>query len=287
MQQYPGYPQSAQSPTKPANNNLLWLAFASVLCWCVAPISLILGLLARNEALKQGAPVPKHARFAIILGAVGTGFFVVAAIADAASSLFASKSSAPVTSVAIAAAPASVTPPLPAPSDEDIRAERAREAAVLESARAVTKDRAKLESSMGNADAALAAHQVGNARRVVDGLWGSFVSLDRAYLIPDDNAAPATRDALTTAGRLLSRYEQLQKAVQANEHVVFDAAFNTLWDPKNAQKDEDLLYAGVGKKFGLTGPEVQAIYRRNEAEADLRLKARGDAESRALNPKRR
>jgi hypothetical protein len=158
---------------------------------------------------------------------------------------------------------------------------------VLESARAVTKDRAKLETGMTDADAALAAHQVGKARRAVDGLWGTFVSLDRAYLIPDDNAAPATRDALTTAGRLLSRYDQLQKAVEANELVVFDAAFNTLWNPKNAQKDESELYAGVGKKYGLTGPEVRAIYRRNEAEADRRLKARGEAESRALNPKRR
>jgi len=140
---------------------------------------------------------------------------------------------------------------------------------------------------MSEADAALAAHQVGKARRTVDGLWSSFVSLDRAYLIPDDNADAAMRDVITTASRLLSRYEQLGKAVEANELVVFDAAFNTLWDPKNAQKDESALYAGVGKKFGLTGTEVQAIYRRNEAEADRRLKARGDAESRVLNPKRR
>ena len=29
------------------------------------------------------------------------------------------------------------------------------------------------------------------------------------------------------------------------------AAFNTLWDPKNAQKDEDQLYASVAKKYGL------------------------------------
>lgn len=287
MQQYPGYSQPAPAPTKPANNNLLWLAFASLLCWCVAPVSLILGLLARNEAVKQGAPLPKQARLAIILGVVGTGLFAVAAIADAASSLFASKTSAPLTPATITAPPASATPVPSGPSEEDVRAERAREAAVLESARGVTKDRTKLETAMTDADAELAAHQVGKARRVVDGLWGRFVSLDRAYLIPDDNADPATRDALTTAGRLLSRYEQLQKAIEANELVVFDAVFNTLWDPKNAQKDESQLYAGVGKRYGLTGPEVQAIYRRNEAEADRRLKVRGDAESRALNPKRR
>jgi hypothetical protein len=246
-----------------------------------------LGLLARNEAVKQGAPLPKQARLAIILGVVGTGLFAVAAIADAASSLFASKTSAPLTPATITAPPASATPVPSGPSEEDVRAERAREAAVLESARGVTKDRTKLETAMTDADAELAAHQVGKARRAVDGLWGRFVSLDRAYLIPDDNADPATRDALTTAGRLLSRYEQLQKAIEANELVVFDAVFNTLWDPKNAQKDESQLYAGVGKRYGLTGPEVQAIYRRNEAEADRRLKVRGDAESRALNPKRR
>jgi 2-hydroxychromene-2-carboxylate isomerase len=69
--------------------------------------------------------------------------------------------------------------------------------------------------------------------------------------------------------------------------AVFDAAFETLWEPKNAQKDEEQLYAAVGKKHGLTGAEVQAIYRRNETEADRRLKARGEAESRALNSRRR
>lgn len=286
MQQYPGYPQPAPAPTKPANNNLLWLAFASLLCWCVAPVSLILGLLARNDALKQGAPVPKHARLAMILGAVGTGLFAAAAVADAASSLLASKGSTPLASARVTEPSASAAPQ-PAPSEEDLRAERAREVAVLESARGVAGRRPQLESAMSEADAALAAHQVGKARRTVDGLWGSFVSLDRAYLIPDDNADAGTRDALTTASRLLSRYEQLQKSVEANELVVFDTAFNALWDPKNAQKDESALYAGVGKKFGLTGAEVQAIYRRNEAEADRRLKARGDAESRALNPKRR
>lgn len=285
MQQYPGYPQGPAA--KAANNNLLWLAFASLLCWCVAPVSLILGLLARNDALKQGAPAPKHARLAITLGAVGTGLLAVAAVADAASSLLASRASSPLASAAVSAPMPSAAPVPSGRSEEDLRAEREREAAVLESAQAVAKDRAKLETVMAEADTALAANQVGKARRAVDALWGRFVSLDRAYLIPDNNAEPAARDALATAGRLLSRYDQLQKAVEANELVVLDAAFNVLWDPKNAQKDEAALYAGVGKKFGLTGPEVQAIYRRNEAEADRRLKARGDAESRALNPKRR
>jgi len=50
----------------------LWLALASLLCWCLAPISLVLGLLARNGAAKQGSPVPTQARLAIILGSVGT-----------------------------------------------------------------------------------------------------------------------------------------------------------------------------------------------------------------------
>lgn len=42
------------------------------------------------------------------------------------------------------------------------------------------------------------------------------------------------------------------------------------------------MFASVGKKYGFTGTQVQAIYRRNDAEADRRLKARGDAEGKAL-----
>lgn len=145
----------------------------------------------------------------------------------------------------------------------------------------------KLEAAIGSANAALASHQLGKARRALDGLSGTFAPLDPAHLVPGDKADATTRDTLSIAGRLLSRYDELRRAVEANEMACFEAAFNVLWDPKNAQKDEDQLYAGVGKRFGLTGPEVQAIYRRNEAEADRRLKARSEAESRALNPKRR
>lgn len=53
------------------------------------------------------------------------------------------------------------------------------------------------------------------------------------------------------------------------------------------KKNESQLYAGVGKKYDLSGPEVRALYHLNEAEEDRRLKARSEAESRALNPKRR
>jgi hypothetical protein len=108
------------------------------------------------------------------------------------------------------------------------------------------------------------------------------VSLEGADLEPDEKADAETRGALSTASILLSRYQQL-RAVEASEMLVFDAAFNTLWDPKNAQKDEGQLYAHVGNKYGLTGAEVQAIYRRHEDEADRRLKVRSEAESKRLN----
>jgi hypothetical protein len=258
MQQYPGYPQPVSAPTKPANNNLLWLALASLLCWCLAPISLVLGLLARSEALKRGAPTPGHARLAIILGSIGSGILVVAAVSDAVTALFAPKPAARVATPAVPAASSASTPPT-RPSEEDQRAGRAREAAMIETAKEITKNQTALETSMAAVDAALAAHQIGTARRTVDGLWTKFVSLDRAYLIPDENADAETRAALIGASKLLSRYEQLQKAVDANEMAAFNAAFETLWDAKNAQKDETKLYAEVGRKFGLTGAEMQAI----------------------------
>jgi hypothetical protein len=286
MQQYPGYPQPAPAPTKPAHNNLLWLAFASLLCWCVAPISLILGLLARNEAVKQASPVPTHARLAIILGSVGTAILVAAAGTDAATSLFPPKPTASPSTMPGATVTTAVSAQPSADAEQADRARQARAAAAV-AAKEITRDRARLDRSMTTIDAALAAHQVGTARRTVDGLSGRFASLDSADLEPDEKADAETRGALSTASDLLSRYQQLKRAVDASEMLAFDAAFNTLWDPKNAQKDEDQLYANVGKNYGLTGPEVQAIYRRNEAEADRRLKARSEAEARALNPRRR
>lgn len=281
MQQYPGYPQPASPPKKPANNNLLWLALASLLCWCLAPISLVLGLLARSEALKRSAPTPGNARLAIILGSIGSGILVVAAASDAVTALFTPKPPAHVATPAVPTASSASTPPT-RPSEEEQRAERAREAAMIETAKETTKNQAALETAMAAVDAALAAHQIGTARRTVDGLWTKFVSLDRAYLIPDENADAETRTALAGASKLLSRYEQLQKSVDANEMAAFNAVFETLWDGKNARKYETRLYAEVGRKFGLTGKEMQAIYRRNEAEADRRLKARASAEAGAL-----
>jgi hypothetical protein len=114
----------------------------------------------------------------------------------------------------------------------------------------------------------LATHQVGAARRTVDGLSGRFASLHGADLEPDQKGDAETRGALSTASNLLSRYQHLRSTVEASEILVFNATFKTLWDPKTAQKDEDQLYASVGKKYDLTGTEAQAIYRRNEAEAD-------------------
>jgi hypothetical protein len=172
-----------------------------------------------------------------------------------------------------------------ADAEQAVRARQARAAAAVV-AKEITKDRVRLEKSMTAVDAALAAHQVGTARRTVDGLSGRFASLDGADLEPDEKADAETRGALSTASNLLSRYQQLRRAVEASEMLVFDAAFNTVWDPKNPQKDEDQLYANVGKTFGLTGAEAQAIYRRNEVEADRRLKARGEAESKALRSRR-
>ncbi|HXK19580.1 MAG TPA: hypothetical protein VNG33_17340 [Polyangiaceae bacterium] len=286
MQQFPGYPQPATA-AKPTSNHLLLLALASLLCWCVAPVALVLGLLARGEARKQGTPMPSQARLALILGSVGSGLLVLALVVDAVAPLLVAKPVKPSASIAGSASAVSLPAIAPGPSTADTSAGLVRDAAVVEAAHAVAKDHAKLEATMASADAALASHQLGKARRTVDGLSGTFVGLDPTYLVPGEKADAATRDALNTAGRLLSRYEKLRKAVEANEMACFDAAFNVLWDPKNAQKDEDQLYAGVGKRFGLTGSEVQAIFRRNEAEADRRLKARSEAESRAINPKLR
>ena len=92
-----------------------------------------------------------------------------------------------------------------------------------------------------------------------------------------DNAdLPETHLQRPTAGRLVSRYEQPQRTVEANELVVFRSACNALGDLKNARKDEGALCAGVGEKFGLTEAGVQAIYRLNEADSGSAAEARGD-----------
>jgi hypothetical protein len=135
-----------------------------------------------------------------------------------------------------------------ADAEQADRAKQARAAAGV-AAKEITRDRARLEKSMTAVDAALAAHQVGTARRAVDGISGRFAALDGADFEPDEKADAETRGALSTASNLLSRYQHLKRAVEANEMLAFDAAFNTLWDPKNAQKDEDQLYANVGKKI--------------------------------------
>jgi hypothetical protein len=59
-------------------------------------------------------------------------------------------------------------------------------------------------------------------------------SLDGADLEPDEKADSETRGTLSTASNLLSRYQQLRRAVEASEMLVFDAAFNTRRDPTNA-----------------------------------------------------
>jgi len=165
---------------------------------------------------------------------------------------------------------------------ENRRAEKAHADAVLASAKATVAKKITLETAMAAVDASLARKQIAAARRTVDGLWSDFVSLDKAFLVPDLGADSTTREALSGAATLLARYEALQKSVAANELVVFGAAFDALWEPKNAGRNEDAVFASVGKKYGFTGAEVQAIYRRNEAEADRRLKARTDAEAKAL-----
>jgi hypothetical protein len=141
------------------NSNLLWLAFASLLCWCVAPVSLILGLLARNEAVKQGSAVRPQARLAIILGSVGTAILVAAAVTDAATSLFPATSTASPSSRPSAIVATAVSAQPSADAEQAVHA-RAAAAAV---AKEITKDRVRLEKSMTAVDAALAAHQVGAA----------------------------------------------------------------------------------------------------------------------------
>lgn len=233
--------------------------------------------------MKQGGPVPSQARIAIILGGIGTALLALAVVAEPLTSILKPKSPAPIASPT----PATSTVAPAGPSEDELRARRARDATTLEGARVVAKEREKLDAAMASAEHALATHQVGKARRGLDGLSPTFVSLDRIALLAVETTDAEARETLKSAGEILSRFAELRRAVEAAEHAVFDSAFETLWEPKNARKDEEQLYAAVGKKYGLTAAEVQAIYRRNEAEADRRLKARGDAESRELNSKRR
>jgi len=71
------------------------------------------------------------------------------------------------------------------PSADAEQAKHARRAAAA-IAKETTRDRAKLEKSMTAIDAALAAHQVGTARRAVDELSARFASFDEADLDPDE-----------------------------------------------------------------------------------------------------
>jgi hypothetical protein len=171
MQQYPRYPQTAPAPTKPANTTLLWLAFASLLCWCVAPISVIWGLLARNEAVKQGSPVPTQARLAIILGSVGTAILVATAVTDAATSLFPAKPMASPSTMPSATVATAVSAQPSANAEQADRARQARAAPAVV-AKEISRERVRLDKSMTTIDAALAAHQVGSARRTVEGFQG-------------------------------------------------------------------------------------------------------------------
>lgn len=261
-----------------------WTGLAGILCWVPGPAALILALLGRDEIRKAPTAYSNawQAKAGLWLGIAGSLFLVGSVIGTAIEQSFAKKT-APVVAAVSASSVASSDPAAAARfREEEQRAEQARAAAVLTAARAVIAKKGTLENQLAAVETALAGKQVAQARRIVDGLWSDFVSLDRVYLVPDTDADAATREALAGAAKLLTAYEATQRNVDANEHVVFDAAFDALWNPKNAGRNEDAVFATVGKRYGVTGKEVQAIYRRNEAEADRRLKARSDAEAKAL-----
>lgn len=179
--------------------------------------------------------MPTQARLAIILGSVGTAILVAAAVTDAATSVFPAKPTASPSSMPSAIVARAVSAQPSADAEQAVHARQPRAAAAVV-AKEITKDRVRLEKSTTTVDAALAAHQVGTARRTVDGLSGRFASLDGADLEPDEKADAETRGALSTASNLLAHYQQLRRAVEASEMLVFDAAFNTLWDPKTRRK---------------------------------------------------
>jgi hypothetical protein len=289
MQPDPGFLPPAASASKPASITLFRLAVASILCWAIAPAGLIAGLLSRRDSLRRGEPVKGHAWLAIVLGGIGTAIMLAAYLSDAIPAWLSHDRPKPVVASATRPALASASPPAApsGPTEGDQQAMRARAAAAVQTATELLSDKTRLEASMASTDKALAAKQFGTVRRTFDGLWSSLGAVDPTTLVPGDDADAATRATLSAAGLLLDHYQQLRKAVDASEMAVFDVAFNTLWDPKNAQKDEGQLYSSIGKRFGLTGAEVQAIYRRNESEADRRLKVRGDVESLALRRFRR
>jgi len=72
--------------------------------------------------------------------------------------------------------------------------------------------------------------------------------------------------------RIRKEKEAREKAEAAKrdafERKVYFHAKEILWAPANANTDEDKLFARAGKKFGLSGSEVQAIYVRQDSKAE-------------------
>ncbi|MEI9937441.1 MAG: DUF4190 domain-containing protein [Pseudomonadota bacterium] len=282
MQPHPGFPTPAASTPKPASTTLFRLAVASILCWAVAPVGLIAGLLSRRDSLRRGEPVKGHAWLAIVLGGIGTAIMFAAYLADTIPTWLHHEHPKAIIASATTSASAALPSASNGPTPEAQEQARARAADSVQHATELARDKSKLDANMTKTETALAAKQVGAALRSFDGLSSAFGSLEPTDLGPGDETDPGTRATLADATALLHRYKQLQKDVEASEMLVFDAAFNKLWDPKNAQRDEAQLYASVGSKFGMSGAEVQAVYRRHETAADERLKATADAEASAL-----
>ena len=282
MQPDPGFPSPAASASKPASITLFRLAVASILCWAVAPAGLIAGLLSRRDSLRRGEQVKGQAWLAIVLGGIGTAIMLAAYLADATPSWLHHENPHAVTASAAAFASATPPPTSSGATPEAQQEARAKAADVVQHATDLARDKSKLDASMTRTETALAAKQIGAALRTFDGLSSAFGSLESTDLAPGSETDPGALATLAEATALLNRYKRLQKGVEASEMLVFDAAFNKLWDPKNAQRDEAQLYASVGSKFGMSGAEVQAVYRRHETAADQRLKASADAEASAL-----
>src|SRR6188768_755810 len=148
MQPHPGFPTPAASTPKPASVTLFRLAIASILCWVVAPVGLIAGLLSRRDSLRRSEPVKGHAWLAIVLGGVGTTIMLAAYLAEAIPSWLHHEN--PKTVAASATAPASAAPPPassgPTPEAQQVARERAEDS--IRHATELNRDKGKLDANM-------------------------------------------------------------------------------------------------------------------------------------------
>lgn len=217
---------------------------SALVCWFVAPVVLARGLLGYRAAIRDGRVPEPHAKRAVLFGALGSSLLLLSLVGKAIARWNAPKLVE--TPAAALDREASTSPSTSTATVVDSEQENARAHAVLEAARKLSAARGELEAKLGAVTNALAGRNLSAARKGIDELDARFVRLDRAYLLPDDRTAPADRDALTSAAGLYTRFEELQKSVEQSETAVFRAAFDALWAPQNAGKEEEQLLASVG-----------------------------------------